>query len=82
MLDNIKKAEREYAEKYGRGYCLFESKDGGSYEVAQRPLWYLETSLFDSLRFNKIVMNLNTSSFYEACKKARELGYTGYNIDR
>lgn len=75
MLDRIKKAEREYWNKYGRGYCLFKSEYGGLYEVAQRPLWYLKTSRFDSLEFNRIVMDLETKSFYEACAKAYDMGY-------
>lgn len=81
MEDKIRKAEREYKEKYGRGYCLFKEKHGKEYEVSQRPLWYLASSRFDSLTFNELVMDLHTNSFFEACRKAREMGYHGYNID-
>lgn len=75
MERTIKKAEREYHEQHGNGYCLFKLKGNGLYEIAQRPLWYLKTSRFDSIVFNEIVMDLGTKSFYEACAKAHDMGY-------
>ena len=77
MEKRIRQAEREYREKYGIGYCLFRSKNGKLYEIAQRPLWYLADSRFDSVVFNEIVLDLETKSFYEACSKAYEAGYRG-----
>lgn len=83
MEQKIRKAEMEYKAKYGNGYCLFKSKGSDDqYEVSQRPLWYLASSRFDSLTFNELVLDLETKSFFEACKKARELGYHGYRIDK
>lgn len=75
MEKKIMSANREYAEKRGNGYCLFRS--GKLYEIAQRPLWHLVDGSFDSIVFNEIVMDLETTNYYDACAKAYCAGYRG-----